>query len=489
MCEQLGLLESGQLSFFGAKMTFLWSRLRSAKDTGVASERKLRNLFFEDFLEALVRIARLIALPTDEELADAGAADAGEYLLAMRADPKLLARFIEQHKMGWQREPRQATSRCVAHLISYIVHTVEESLLAQEQRVAKEDHELTHEEVTRFEKMRRQGLMLSQLKRTTALLDGVQAAHSLARMRRLQALYIIDLFARLDAQDIEELCDAMVEKGFVQGELVFEQGEQGDELFVVSEGAAEVLREEEPGKPPTLLATLSEGQYFGERALIKAQARFATVRATSARLLTMSITGPRLEEVLGRSIETLVPEKYRLDPRELVRRLGEVPLLRRLSARQLETLADRLSESEFKKGEYVVRLPAPCTSFHLVTTGHAEAVKAPDEPGALPVKVGAFEQWSWFGERALLGETVLEASVRAGSAVLKTLSITRAALLAALGEDTVNKRLVDKPPPASPSASGEAAAAEQADKKRSPRRSPTTTRLPRRPSEETSKQS
>lgn len=38
---------------------------------------QLRHLRFEDFLEAIVRVALACSLPTDYELEEAGAADAG----------------------------------------------------------------------------------------------------------------------------------------------------------------------------------------------------------------------------------------------------------------------------------------------------------------------------------------------------------------------------------------------------------------------------
>ena len=77
--EHMGLLEMNQLTLFGAKMVFKWSLIRTLQSYSAASELKLRNLFFEDFLEALVRVACAMALPLDDEIAESGAADAGEY--------------------------------------------------------------------------------------------------------------------------------------------------------------------------------------------------------------------------------------------------------------------------------------------------------------------------------------------------------------------------------------------------------------------------
>lgn len=48
------------------------------------AESHLRHLSLGDFYEALVRIATLIALPTDEEIDEAGAQDAGDLLMGMQ---------------------------------------------------------------------------------------------------------------------------------------------------------------------------------------------------------------------------------------------------------------------------------------------------------------------------------------------------------------------------------------------------------------------
>ena len=60
LCEHLGLFEIDQLSSFGAKMIFMWSRIRSARDLTAVSRSKLRCLFFEDC--ALSHILPLPAL-------------------------------------------------------------------------------------------------------------------------------------------------------------------------------------------------------------------------------------------------------------------------------------------------------------------------------------------------------------------------------------------------------------------------------------------
>jgi hypothetical protein len=79
--RHMGLIDAGYLSVLQAKQIFIWSRIRSIAE-GVSphsdkAERNLRHLFYPDFLEALVRLSMTIALPTDFDVFEAGAAGAG----------------------------------------------------------------------------------------------------------------------------------------------------------------------------------------------------------------------------------------------------------------------------------------------------------------------------------------------------------------------------------------------------------------------------
>ena len=62
--KHMGLIDSRQLTLPQAKSIFLWSRVRCISSVGTDQEIRLRHLFFEDFLEALVRMATMMAFPT-----------------------------------------------------------------------------------------------------------------------------------------------------------------------------------------------------------------------------------------------------------------------------------------------------------------------------------------------------------------------------------------------------------------------------------------
>jgi len=67
---------------------------------------------------------------------------------------------------------------------------------------------------------------------------------------------------------------------FEPGDIVFQQGDLGDSVYVIQEGECDVLREKNGSQE--LLATLGRGDYFGEMALLADQTRNATIRTRSA---------------------------------------------------------------------------------------------------------------------------------------------------------------------------------------------------------------
>lgn len=67
--------------------------------------------------------------------------------------------------------------------------------------------------------------------------------------------------------------DNITAEHFEPGELIFEQGDTGDRLYVIRKGSVDVLRD------GALVAHLAAGEYFGEMALMSTAARTATVRA------------------------------------------------------------------------------------------------------------------------------------------------------------------------------------------------------------------
>jgi NADH dehydrogenase len=67
---------------------------------------------------------------------------------------------------------------------------------------------------------------------------------------------------------------------FEAGDIVFQQGDLGDSVYVIEEGECDVLQTKDGSQ--NLLTTLKAGDYFGEMALLSDQSRNATIQARTA---------------------------------------------------------------------------------------------------------------------------------------------------------------------------------------------------------------
>ncbi len=120
---------------------------------------------------------------------------------------------------------------------------------------------------------------------TLGLLTPVLVAASWPALRRLDGrmrvrdvdiaiLRAIPMLQALPVPTIEQLGDALVREDYAPGAVVFEQGTRGERFYAVEAGSAEVVRD---GRS---VSVLGPGDGFGEIALLHAEVRTATVRAT-----------------------------------------------------------------------------------------------------------------------------------------------------------------------------------------------------------------
>ncbi len=101
----------------------------------------------------------------------------------------------------------------------------------------------------------------------------------------------ISLFSGLPSEELERIVSVLNVRELQSGELLFREGDPGDDLYVVAKGELQVLLgADQPDE--LMLNVLREGEYFGEMGLILPGGhRTASVRAaTSSVLLSLSRT-------------------------------------------------------------------------------------------------------------------------------------------------------------------------------------------------------
>ncbi|HUP63174.1 MAG TPA: cyclic nucleotide-binding domain-containing protein [Thermoanaerobaculia bacterium] len=90
---------------------------------------------------------------------------------------------------------------------------------------------------------------------------------------------------------------------FSAGERIFSQGDLGTEMFIIQEGAVEIVKH--IGSESHTLSHLEKGDFFGEMALLEAMPRTAdAVALTDVRVV--AINGSRFDEMLRKNPEVAV---------------------------------------------------------------------------------------------------------------------------------------------------------------------------------------
>jgi putative ABC transport system ATP-binding protein len=94
-------------------------------------------------------------------------------------------------------------------------------------------------------------------------------------LRICEFLKGVDTFKALTPSELTNIAEHVTRRHFEAGEVVIRAGEEGGELFLISEGEVEIDREGHE------VARLGPAEFFGELALLSGEPRNATVIATT----------------------------------------------------------------------------------------------------------------------------------------------------------------------------------------------------------------
>jgi hypothetical protein len=115
-------------------------------------------------------------------------------------------------------------------------------------------------------------------------------------MEHLLMLQSVPLFATMTLEQLEAIHLCLTEQHYTLGELIFAEGDVGDEMYIVVEGEVEILIKLDTPEP-FLLAKVGPGSYFGEMSILDNEPRSAAARVSQdARLLVLK--GEQLKELV-----------------------------------------------------------------------------------------------------------------------------------------------------------------------------------------------
>ncbi|KAG7279437.1 hypothetical protein CRUP_038210 [Coryphaenoides rupestris] len=156
------------------------------------------------------------------------------------------------------------------------------------------------------------------------------------------------LFAHLDDNERSDIFDAMFSVNYIAGETVIQQGDEGDNFYVIDIGEMDVYVNNE------WVTSIGEGGSFGELALIYGTPRAATVRARS--------DGSTLRK-------RKMYEEF----------LSKVSILESLEKWERLTVADSLETVQFEDGQKIVVQGEPGDEFFIILEGSAAVLQRRSE--------------------------------------------------------------------------------------------------------------
>lgn len=222
------------------------------------------------------------------------------------------------------------------------------------------------------------------------------------------------LFEHLDTDQLNAVKDAMFPVSKVDEEIIIEQGQDGDNFYIIEQGMVEVYIASDSDQQRSLVASYNEGDFFGELAIMYNAPRAATCIAKG---------GPVKLWALDRvSFKVILMQSAISKRKQYTSFLKEVPILSNLTEYEILTIADALHEESFHDGEVIFEQGGEGEKFYIVKEGSVLCRKTLDD-GATK-EVAHLQSGGYFGEVALLTANERQATVIA-SGPTKCLSLDR----------------------------------------------------------------
>ena len=220
------------------------------------------------------------------------------------------------------------------------------------------------------------------------------------------------LFKHLDPEQMNTVKDAMFLVHHKTSDVIIQQGADGDNFYVVDKGTVDVYVRIQDGTELKVL-DYSEGDSFGELAIMYNAPRAATCKATSDVRLW----------ALDRKDFKVILMKTTISKRNVYKGfLQQVPILAQLTEYEILTIADALQEETFPDNSVICRQGDTGETFYIVKEGSAQCTqKTPAGDEGVVAKLG---NGAYFGEIALLTSKPRQATVTC-KGELKCLTLDR----------------------------------------------------------------
>ena len=219
----------------------------------------------------------------------------------------------------------------------------------------------------------------------------------------------VPLFDDLPQQAFVELVNRLTYKRYAPGEIILREGDPGRSFFVIVEGKVRVYKKLADGAEITL-ATLGEGAFFGEMALLSGAPRTAHIAAEEETQL-LEISDAVLREVVARfpSVAQSLKNFYRA---RLVNNVMAIsPMFKEFAPAERRGIVERFRMKQVLPGEVLIREGQQSDGLYVVLHGAVRVAKKAADGSE--VELARLKEGELFGEMSLLTSEPASATVSA----------------------------------------------------------------------------
>lgn len=203
------------------------------------------------------------------------------------------------------------------------------------------------------------------------------------------ALKHILLFRNLELEQLDQCIDAMFEVRVSKGDFVINQGDDGDNFYVIESGKFKA------SIGPKVVKSYDGAGSFGELALMYNVPRAASVQAE---------TDGQLWGMDRKTFRKIVLRSAYYKRQEYEGFLESVPMLKMLEKGEQLNVADALQPKHFNAGQMIIKQGDHANGMYFIEEGECKVLRDDKE-------VNVLKKGDYFGELALLTHKPRAASV------------------------------------------------------------------------------
>ncbi|QRN98333.1 cyclic nucleotide-binding domain-containing protein [Archangium violaceum] len=222
----------------------------------------------------------------------------------------------------------------------------------------------------------------------------------------------IPLFSQLSEEAFVAVLEELAMRTFSPGESIVQEGEPGNSLFAIVEGRADVVRQLAGGQRRKV-ASLGEGDFFGEMALLSAGPRLASVVAAE-RIVALELTRKQVDRLvqLHPSVKQVLRSFH--EERLLANVLRSNPILSVLSPQQREALAPSFQFHSAAAGQKLLEQGQTGAALYIILRGQCRVTH--QHPDGHESQYPVLREGDVFGELSVMLGLPATATVSADSA-------------------------------------------------------------------------